>query len=172
MSQVHYVVYDTTTGAVRRSGLCQDYDLEKQAQPGEGVMLATADAIVVAEVNLQPVKDSAAAQVDAAAETQRETLITGGSGQAMTYMAKNAEALGWLANNAYPTPFLSAEAAAIGSTVAALAAEVRNAASAWATEGSAIEAKRRKSKMAIQAATNVAEIHAAMQVDWSALTKG
>ena len=170
MSTVHYVVYALADGSVRRTGVCQDYDFEKQAQTGEGVMLATANAIIVAEVNLQPVKDSAAAQVDAAAEVEREKLITGGSGQAMTYIAKNAEALGWLANNAYPTPFLSAEAAAIGSTVAALAAEVRNSAIAWQTAGAAIEGKRRKAKVDIQAATNIAEIHAAMQVDWSANT--
>ena len=170
MSQVHYVVYALADGSVRRSGMCQDYDLQAQAQDGEGVMLATADAIMVAEVNLQPVKDSASAQVDVAAETEREKLITGGSGQAMTYVAKNAEALGWLANNAYPTPFLTAEAAAIGSTVAALAAEVRDAAIAWQTAGAAIEGKRRKAKVDIQAATNIAEIHAAMQVDWSANT--
>ena len=164
------IIFDVATGAHHGNYMGPDNTAVSQKLPdGAAYMLVPVNAWTTPP-NLPPIKDHAASLVDMDAETQRQTLITGGSGQAMTYMAKNAEALGYLANNAYPTPFLSAEAAAIGSTVAALAAEVRDAAIAWQAAGAAIEAKRRKAKVDIAAATNVAEIHAAMQVDWSANT--
>jgi hypothetical protein len=159
-------VFDLATGEHISTYMGADGSAKDQAlPPGAGFLIIPADGAGVVPV-LDPIKAYWAAEVDKAAEVQRETLITGGSGQAMTYMAKNAEALGWLANNAYPTPFLSAEATAIGSTVAALAAEVRDAALAWQAAGSAIEAKRRKAKVDILAASNIGEIYAAKLVEW------
>ena len=170
MSDVHYVVYDSTTGAVARSGTCQDYDLQKQAGPGQGVMLATADCIIIAEVNLDPVKASAANQIDEASEAVRAQFITPGAGQAMTYLTKQAEAAAYLADNAAPTPFLTAEAAATSTTVAALAAVVHARAVAWQTIGAKIEAARMGAKAAVSAATNVGEVAAAMAIDWTTVT--
>lgn len=169
MSQVHFVVYALVDGSVRRAGTCQDYDLAKQAGDGEGVTEATADAVIVAEINPDPVRNSLFAKIDADAEAARARFITPGSGQAMTYLAKQTEAAAYLANPAASTPFLTAEAAATGTTVAALAAVVDGNATAWLAVGAKIEAARRGAKMAVAAATNIAVMHAASQVDWAAV---
>lgn len=165
----HFVVYNLATGSVLRAGTCLDQDFDGQAQAGEGVIEASASAIIVAEVNLQPVKDSAAAAVDLQAEEVRSRFLAIGSGQAMTYLAKQAEAVAVLANPSVPTPFLTAEADATGVTVAALAAVVQANAVAWQTIGAAIEAARRKARVEIEAATNVAEIHTAATINWQAV---
>jgi hypothetical protein len=112
------------------------------------------------ESELAAAKAALLNDVDVWAERVRLRFITPGAGQAMTYIAKNAEAVVYLADNATPTPFLSAEAAAIDSTVAALALEVRDSAIGWQAAGAAIEANRRGLKVAIRTAGTFAELEA------------
>lgn len=87
----------------------------------------------------------------------------------MTYLAKQAEAAAFLADSASWVPFLTAEAAATGTTVADLAAAVSANAEAWGTIGAAIEAVRRKAKVELEAASNLAEIAIAGAIDWAAV---
>lgn len=168
MSQIHFVVFGLDDGLFRRGGTCQDYDLALQAGPGEGAMEASSDVVVVAEINLDPVRQSLSAKIDAEAETIRGQYITTGSGQAMTYLAKQAEAAAFLTDSGASTPFLTAEAAATDTTVAELAAVVSANAAIWESAGAKIEAARRCAKIAVEAADNIAAMHAASQIDWSA----
>lgn len=165
----HFIVYSLADGKVLRAGTCQDQDFAGQAQPGEGVVEATNDATVVAEVNLNPVRATLLTAIDDAAEATRQQFITPGAGQAMTYLRKEAEAHAYVADSGAPTPFLTAEATARGITVAALAAEVIARAAAWTTIGPKIEAARMGAKEAVKDAANIADMHAAAQVDWAAV---
>lgn len=164
----HFIVYNRTTGHVLRSGVCQDQDLFNQVIPGndEAVMETTGDAVVVAEIDLTPVREALHAKIDAEAEQVRLRFITPGAGQAISYLWKAQEARDFLANASIPTPLLSVEAQALGLSVADLAAQVYASTQAWLTVGAKIEAARRVAKIAVSNGTNVAEMHAASNVDW------
>jgi hypothetical protein len=165
----HFVVYNPTTGSVLRSGVCQDQDFDAQAMPGEAVMEATSDAVIVAEVNLDPLRAAMNAKIDREAEEFRLKFITPGAGQAVTYIWKSMEAQAWLADPNAPVPIIEAEATATGSTVAAVVAEVTAAMGQWKAIGALIEGARRGAKKAVAEAANVSEIHAAGTVNWLAL---
>lgn len=165
----HFIVYDKDTGTVLRSGVCADADFELQVQnPNEGVIEATADAVVVAEVNLEPVRESAYNRIDAEAEKYSLNFITPGASQAMRYMEKRTEAASWVpgVSDENDFPFLSAEAIATGVTVDEIATAVNANANQWRVIGSRIEAARLKAKKQVREATNIAEIHASAQIDW------
>jgi hypothetical protein len=140
-----------------------------QAQEGEAVAAVPPGVIGWPDIDLAPLRQHLKIRLDEQAETFRLRFITGGAGQAVTYLRKEAEARAWLADNGAATPMLSAEAAAIGVTVAALADEVVANADQWVAIGSAIEAARRSAKVAMNAAAHIAELVAAAQVDWEAL---
>lgn len=164
-----FIVYEIATGKFLRSGNCQDDALDQQALgPGEAAMLAGPDSLIVAEVNLAPVRTTLCAKIDAEAEAFRSQFITPGSGQAMTYLAKQAEAAAVLTDPSVQTPFLTAEADATQTTVAELAAVVAENAAAWAVIGAKIEGVRRCAKINVEAADNIAVMHAASQIDWAA----
>jgi hypothetical protein len=164
-----FVVYDAATGRVLRSGTCQDDDLDMQASraAGEAVMEITAECIRVAEVDLDAVRNALYAKIDSAAEDVRARFVTAGSAQAMIYLKKEDEARAVVWGQSKPTPFLSAEAAATGVTVANLAALVVAKADAWAAKAAEIEALRRRAKARVAQAINIAAMHAAAQVDWA-----
>lgn len=166
---VHFVVYNIATGTVQRSGVCQERDLELQAGPGEAVMRASAGITAVVEMNLDPVRAAMFEKVDAEAEQQRLRFITGGDGQAMMYLRKEAQARAFLANAGAPVPSLEKEAVATGQTVADVAAAIVARADVWAAIGDDIEAARLGAKKAIADAAHIAEIHAAATVDWEAV---
>ncbi len=95
------------------------------------------------------------------AEALRNQFLTPGSGQAITYTRKEAEARAWAAGDAPASaPFLAAEAAAVGMTIDALALVVIAQADAWVAIGSAIEARRRGLLVAIEAAATAEELEA------------
>ena len=77
-----------------------------------------------------------------------------------------------LADPAAATTFLSAEAAAIGISVADLAHEVTAQADEWRPIGARIEAARRKAKVDLAAATNLTDIAAATMIEWQAVVAG
>jgi hypothetical protein len=111
--------------------------------------------------DLTDLKTAARAAVCDKAEAVRNVYLTPGSGQAITYTRKEAEARAWVAGGDPATaPFLSAEAASTGMSIDELAAIVIGQADAWVATGSAIEARRRGLLVAIDAATTRAEIEA------------
>jgi hypothetical protein len=108
--------------------------------------------------------------VDQSAEAARQVYITPGFGQALTYETKRREAavvMALLGVPMQPTqadcPHLWAEAAGLGLTVAAIAAEVTAQANVWLAASAQIEVLRLTAKAAIDAATSEAEIKAAAQ---------
>jgi hypothetical protein len=85
----------------------------------------------------------------------------------MIYLKKEAEARAVVWGQSKPTPFLDAEAAATGVTVADLAALVVTKAEAWDAKAAQIEALRRAAKAAVAQADNIAAMHTAAQVNWA-----
>lgn len=112
-------------------------------------------------IDLAPLKRAMTDGVNARAEALRNIYLTPGSGQAITYTRKEAEARAW-SDGADPAsfPFLTAEAAATGASIADVAALVIAQADAWVTVGAAIEGRRRGLVVAIDASADAAELQA------------
>lgn len=111
----------------------------------------------------------ALAEIDQAAEIARSAFITVGAGQAMEYLATEAEARAFDAGAPGPFPFLAAERDAMGAgaTLAQVSASVLAQADAWAGIGAAIKRIRRAAKMKVEAAQTVEEIAVALaEVEW------
>lgn len=109
------------------------------------------------------------ASIDAQAEAVRGRFMTSAPGQMGTYLNKRSEAAAYLADPDTPTPYLTAEAAATGTTVPALAALVHATAQAWVAVDVKIEAARRGAKEAASAGTSAAAIRAATNIDWQSV---
>lgn len=128
----------------------------------------------LAEGSWVPLLDTLRAEqerkVDAEAEAFRQNFITPGSGQALTYQRKEAEARGWASDGDPATaPFLAAEASATGVSIDDVAAEVIAAADQWTQIGALIEGRRMGAKAAIADADTLAAIEAAGDIEWAEL---
>lgn len=109
------------------------------------------------------------ARIDQEAEAFRLRFITPGSGQAMVYMVKEAEARALRADAAAAAPHIESEAAARGLPSAGVAQIVIDMADTWRGLSAAIEGRRIGAKLAIEAAATVAGVRAAAEVDWESL---
>lgn len=120
--------------------------------------------------DLAQMKSRAMVEIDAAAEAARRRFITTGAGQAMEYMATEAEARAFDAGGPGPFPFLQAEADALGgdATLSQVSAAVLAQVVAWRAAGAEIKRLRRAAKMAIDAAETPADVAAATAIDWPA----
>lgn len=169
----YFLFYDTATGALEGRGMGPDGSADLQTPPAGCALLVVPQAIWETNpFDLAALAKHLRAQVDGEAEAFRTQFITPGSGQAMSYLRKELEAAAYLADNTASVPFLTAEAAATGVTVAALAAAVAAQAAAWLVVGPVIEGARIGAKKAIAEAGNIAAMHAAAQVNWAALVEG
>ena len=152
----------------------EGYDLAEWTDLGDlgdiDPTLAIYDAGKIIE-DLDALRLAMTRKVDSEAEAFRLNFITPGSGQAMTYQYKANEVKAWTADNSVATPFLSAEAASRGMTVAELAAEAAAQIAAWTIMGSKIEGERMGAKAAIAAGVDAAAIRTAATVDWEALAR-
>lgn len=138
------------------------------------------DSRSVADI-LSHAKTAAKDRIDADAEATRLKYITTGSGQAMTYNEKLAEARLILVSQASQDaanamdsvtlqatyPMIAACIGIDGATASAVATTVQASWAAWAQIGGKIEKKRRDAKAAIGAATTVEAVTAAANVDWT-----
>lgn len=125
-------------------------------------------------VDLAHLRAEAVRRVDKAAEAERQRWITGGSGQAMVYLAKAAEARRYLATVPPPAdladyPLLSAEVGITAATALDLAQTWLALDAGWTTVAARIEGARLAAKAAIAAASTPAAIAAAQSIDWQAL---
>ena len=109
------------------------------------------------------------AKIDAEAEATRLLFITPGAGQMMSYIQKREEASAWTLDNNAVTPVISAEAAALGKTVAEIVADVQASAALWIAGEALINATRLGAKKALSEADNIPDIVAAAAIDWAAL---
>lgn len=121
--------------------------------------------------SLNAIKQTLASKVDADAEAARLLWITSGSGQALTYEQKRAEAER-MAEDSAPQPgsypMLAAEVGITGDTLAAVGSLVRARAAAWTAIAAQIESLRLRAKSAVMAATNSTAARAAADVTWPA----
>jgi len=167
----YWIVYDLASGAERWRGSGVTGAAAGQVLPeGLGIVLVPSAALGGETLDLDVLRETAAASIDAQAEAMRQSILTPGAGQAMTYQRKEAEARAWSLDNDTITPFLSAEAGARGLTIADLAAEIIQLADAWVAVGAAIEGLRMGAKAAVGRAANLGAIVAAGKVDWSVLS--
>lgn len=117
-------------------------------------------------VDLSALKRALKAEIDAAAEAERARYITPGSGQAMTYQAKSAEAVRYLAiAGEGDYPLLNAEVGVTGETLHQVAQIVANLHGQWQVVGGLIERARLSAKAAIDAAPDEASARA-VTPDW------
>lgn len=108
-------------------------------------------------------KAAAIARVNAEAGAFRASIATDIPFQSEVYASKRAEAERYAASGGTGRyPYLEAEAAATGVTLAAMAAEISTIAAAWTTASVQVEAARRGAIVAIEAATTLDEIAAAI----------
>jgi hypothetical protein len=127
---------------------------------------------------LAAVKAEALARVDAEAEEARRAWITLGAGQAMEYMATEADARAYQAARAASAPadpigswpWLEAEQAARGGAMPLgdIADEVVANANGWTAAGAAIKALRRGRKLQIESAATITAVRAAFPIPWPA----
>ncbi|MFT0892231.1 hypothetical protein [Pseudochelatococcus sp. G4_1912] len=116
-------------------------------------------------VDLDALKVALKAAVDAAAEVERHRYITSGSGQAMTYQAKAAEAQRYAeTDGAGEYPFLSMEVGITGATLADVAAVVLIMHNQWQAIGGQVEQARLFAKAQIDAASDEATARAVVPV--------
>lgn len=175
---VDFIILDAETGALLQFGQYPEQDfwaLEGEGKialafPASGIAQTVAEGGTLIGLDLAVLKPLAIARVNRQAGEFRTKFITSIPGQEAVYLLKQQEAKAW-AVGADPAdfPYLAAEAAATGVTVADLVASVLAISAAWGVISPAIEAARRGAITAIDAASSTPAVVAAMQVDWQAL---
>ena len=134
---------------------------------GDGLMIAsemaaavkTAIAALPADAGFVALKKSLIDETDRQAELVRQNYITPGSGQALTYQAKAAQAKSCLADaapDAASYPLLAAEIGITAADLLGVATAIDAANTQWLLIGSQIEATRLGAKKSINAALTAA----------------
>lgn len=117
------------------------------------------------ETLLPPLRSALCSNIDRAAGAARARHITTSPGQESTYIAKGQEAERYIADGApadtAPYVMLTAEAGALGITVADLADQVIATRAAWLQLAGAVEAARLGGKAAVEGAETIAAAEAA-----------
>lgn len=118
--------------------------------------------------NLETVKIETKSRISAAAEEARSKYITLGSGKAMSYQQVAQEAIRYNATGgAGSYPFLLARVASGRyPDLATAAAAIQQIEAQWVAIGSAIDQAEDAAKLAIDAATTVEQVQAALQITW------
>src|SRR5690625_2137288 len=127
--------------------------------------------------DLEALREAARRRIDAEAETLRQRHVTPGTGQAMTYMAKEAQARACMAEespepSAYPLLAATVgierhpETGEVAESVQDVAAIVLAILDQWMQAAAAIERARIGAKQAVEDAATPAEIETAADVTW------
>jgi hypothetical protein len=138
---------------------------------GTGLVVVPYAVIADEQLNLDALRGAISLSVDTSAETLRLQFLTAGTGQAMTYQRKEAEARAWLLDNTTRTPFLEAEASACQITIEDLVPVVIARADQWEVVGALIEGERMGAKDKIARGETFADIIKAGRIDWQALVR-
>lgn len=163
----YWIVYDLASGAELYAGSGNAGSSIWQHLPdGAGIIVVPQAVVSQQPRDLDALRRALLAGIDVSAEEARQAHVTPGSGQALTYGRKEAEARQLLDGMSGPTPFLSAEAAVRGISISDLASEVIAAADAWATAGAEIEASRIAAKLRLAQATTLGGLIEAARVTW------
>lgn len=118
--------------------------------------------------DMSAVRLEAKAKISILAEEVRHRYITPGSGKAMSYQQVAQEAVRYGATGGAGTYlFLTARVdSGRYPTLAAAAAAIQQIEAQWAAIGSAIDQAEDAAKLAIDAATTVEQVQAALQITW------
>ncbi|WP_188263191.1 hypothetical protein [Azospirillum tabaci] len=131
----------------------------------EGNVTATREVIpeppAAPVVPLDELKAAAVDLINQRVGELRAQHITVTVGQSATYLEKQDEAARHAAGDSGPFPYLQAEAAATGSTLASVAALVRATAGAWTGVNADLEGKRRAAVEAVKAAQTPVQVYQA-----------
>ena len=161
------------SGVVIRTGMCGRDDLALQARDGETVEEGYAEQIEVPEiVPLERVKARAVARVNEAASSLRGQYITVIPGQEMIYLAKEAEAVRYLAETPSTLdgfPMLSAEVGLTAPTAYELAQLWVNMSDLWRGIAAQIETARLGAIYQIETAPDAAAVDAIVAAALEAL---
>lgn len=109
-------------------------------------------------VPLERIKESAFTRIDTAAEAERAKYITPGSGQAMVYQRKLAEAGALLSGSDGSFPHLEAEVGVTAPTLKAVAEVVLTMEEQWVHISAVLEGTRLIAKSLVRKATTPEEI--------------
>lgn len=161
--RVQFNVRDAN-GTVVRTGMCGRDDLALQAREGETVEEGYVEQIEVPEVvPMDRVKARAVARINNAASDLRGQYITVIPGQEMIYLAKEAEAVRYLAETPETLdgfPMLAAEVGVTAPTAYELAQLWANMSALWRQVAAQIETARLTAIYAIEAAEDAAAVDA------------
>jgi hypothetical protein len=130
-------------------------DNDEQTDNALQAVLAPYGLFLTGNLGLAAVKFELKNRVDELAELERLKYITGGAGQALTYMQKSDEARRCLAEDdpdPIDYPLLSSEVGVTAPNLNGVATVVSNAYKQWQQVGAAIESVRLGSKALIDAA--------------------
>lgn len=172
--RVQFTIRDAA-GTVVRTGMCGRDDLALQAREGETVEEGHAEQIEVPEiVPLERVKARAVARVNDAASSLRGQYITVIPGQEMIYLAKEAEAVRYLAETPEPVtldgyPMLAAEVGITAPTAYELAQLWANMSALWRGIAAQIETARLGAIYQIETAPDAAAVDAIVAAAVAAL---
>jgi hypothetical protein len=151
-------------GDLIRTGITTPASLHLQAREGETVEEGYAEQIEVPEVvPLDRVKARAVARINANASSLRGQYITVIPGQEMIYLAKEAEAVRYLAETPETLdgfPMLAAEVGITAPTAYELAQLWANMSALWRQVAAQIETARLTAIYAIEAAEDAAAVDA------------
>lgn len=172
--RVQFTIRDMA-GSVLRTGMCGANDLHLQPRDGETVEEGHAEQIEVPEVvPLDRVKARAVARINDAASSLRQHYITVIPGQEMIYLAKEAEAVRYLAEapeTLTEYPMLSAEVGITAPTAYELAQLWANMSALWRQVAAAIEHIRLSAIYAVETAPDAAAIQTATSGALDALSQ-
>lgn len=116
--------------------------------------------------NLEPLRAVARSKIDTEAEEFRQQFLTPGSGQAMVYQAKQAEARQFFLDGTIGA-LMQAEIGVTANTAEELATLWLQMEQQWLQVAAHVEQKRLKAKIAVDDANSPLEIEQATQVVWS-----
>lgn len=172
-----YVQYDLVTGDFVGTVQCSPEQARDQTRQGVGLIAVAQNPLSQSMVNgvptfafdLEVIRASAYAMVDAAAGIARQRFITDVPGQAQTYERKEAEARRWQPGDPDGDyPFMAAEASMTGETIVEVRDSIMAAVNQLVPLAAHIEGKRMAAKKAIAAEANIKGIVDVAQVDFLA----
>ena len=161
------IIYDTTTGV--QVGNMAVTDITAQTLPSGQAYLLVPQSAWATPVSIPAVQSSVCVQIDASADAVAAQIVNLSPRRVQTSMAIKEECDLWTPTSTTPTPFLSALAAANGTTVQAEKTLFDAEWAAIVPPGALINATAEAAKRKVSAATNLAEIAAAATIDWPAV---
>ena len=163
------ITYDKSTGVQVGTFMCQDGMSASQEMPPNTEYMAVPSQLCANPCTMSAVQSYHCNLIDASADAVAAQIVNLSPRRVQTSMAIKEESDLWTPTSTAPTPFLSALAAANGTTVQAEKTLFDANWAAIVPPGALINATAEAAKRKVSAATNLAEIAAAATINWSAV---